>query len=95
MRTFAAWPKGPGGPGGTALTRRGLALCRRHSGLTPGALVLDLGCGDGATLRLLLREGYRAWGLDRIAQPGAAATAACFWPTRPARPWPLAVWTPS
>lgn len=61
-------------PGGTALTRRGLALCRRHSGLTPGALVLDLGCGDGATLRLLLREGYRAWGLDRIAQPGAAAT---------------------
>ena len=36
-------------PGGTALTRRGLALCRLHSGLTPGALVLDLGCGDGAT----------------------------------------------
>lgn len=65
-------------PGGEALTRRGLALCRTRCGLAPGALVLDLGCGQGASLRLLLREGYRAWGLDRTPQPGAAATGRLF-----------------
>ncbi len=48
-------------PGGLALTRRLLAL----SGLSPGARVLDAGCGQGASLDLLRREaGCAAVGLD-------------------------------
>ncbi|MEW6265545.1 MAG: DVU_1556 family methyltransferase [Thermodesulfobacteriota bacterium] len=53
---------GPGPrPGGTELTRRALAVC----GFSAGAMVLDAGCGPGATLTLLDREyGLRATGLD-------------------------------
>lgn len=47
-------------PGGLSVTRRGLALCA----FPPGARLLDLGCGAGATLRLLLALGYRAAGID-------------------------------
>ncbi|MDR2801303.1 MAG: class I SAM-dependent methyltransferase [Desulfovibrio sp.] len=56
-------------PGGMELTRRGLSLCAGHCGLEPSALVLDLGCGAGATLELLLAEGHRAFGLDEDIQP--------------------------
>ncbi|MDR2745365.1 MAG: methyltransferase domain-containing protein [Desulfovibrio sp.] len=52
-------------PGGLDLTRRGLDLCGRHCGLARQARVLDLGCGAGATLKLLTEEGYQAFGLDR------------------------------
>lgn len=54
-------------PGGLTVTRRGLALC----GFPAGARLLDIGCGAGATLRLLRALGYRAVGCDR--QPDAAA----------------------
>lgn len=59
-------------PGGLALTRRGLDLCEKYCGLAPARLpgsarsplVLDLGCGSGASLELLAGMGYRALGLD-------------------------------
>lgn len=54
-------------PGGLSVTRRGLALCA----FPTGARLLDIGCGAGATLRLLRALGYRAVGLDR--QPDRAA----------------------
>ncbi len=47
-----AWQKIPGQvmrPGGLAITERALASCD----LGPGSLVLDVGCGAGATLRYL------------------------------------------
>ena len=48
-------------PGGIALTERALEACS----LSPGARVLDLGCGTGVTLRhLVTRRGYRAAGVD-------------------------------
>ncbi|HYA43327.1 MAG TPA: class I SAM-dependent methyltransferase [Syntrophobacteraceae bacterium] len=48
-------------PGGLELTQRAVAL----SGLRPGALVLDVGCGTGATLRYLTeRCALRAIGID-------------------------------
>ena len=62
-------------PGGTALTVRGLELCRRLCGLAPGGLVLDMGCGCGATLGLLRQAGYRVMGLDRQVQPEAVRAA--------------------
>jgi SAM-dependent methyltransferase len=46
--------------GGTALTRHGLALC----GFSPGARLLDVGCGPGVTLALLRELGYRGIGAD-------------------------------
>ncbi|MDR2573049.1 MAG: class I SAM-dependent methyltransferase [Desulfovibrio sp.] len=52
-------------PGGFELTRRGLALCGQLCGLKRHARVLDIGCGAGATLRLLEKEGYLAFGLDK------------------------------
>lgn len=58
----AAWR-----PGGLFVTRRGLALCA----FPTGARLLDIGCGAGATLRLLRALGHRAVGCDR--QPDAAA----------------------
>lgn len=47
-------------PGGLALTRRALALAE----LPPGALVADLGCGPGATARLLALAGHRVLAMD-------------------------------
>ncbi len=47
-------------PGGVALTARGLDLC----GFSAGQRVADLGCGPGVTVRLLLRRGLRAVGVD-------------------------------
>lgn len=48
-------------PGGLALTERALAFCS----LPPGARVLDLGCGIGATVEHLgMRRGLLAIGLD-------------------------------
>jgi SAM-dependent methyltransferase len=62
-------------PGGLALTRRGLDLCARLCGLEAGALVLDLGCGTGATLHLLHELGYRGLGLDKKTCPAWTGTA--------------------
>lgn len=50
-------------PGGAALTSRALSLLL----LEPEAVVLDVGCGPGETLGLLMRSGYRAYGLDLSA----------------------------
>jgi SAM-dependent methyltransferase len=47
-------------PGGLALTQRALAACD----FAPGARVLDLGCGPGATLSCLAGKALRAVGLD-------------------------------
>lgn len=51
---------GPLRPGGLELTRQGLDRLE----LSPGAWVLDLGCGAGPTLGLLVGLGYQAIGLD-------------------------------
>jgi SAM-dependent methyltransferase len=51
-------------PGGFQLTDRGLAYC----GLAPGARVLDVGCGTGATVHhLRFQHGLWAMGIDRSA----------------------------
>lgn len=55
-------------PGGLDLTRRGLTL----AGLKPGGLVADLGCGPGATARLLAEAGHRVLAFD--PEPGPAET---------------------
>ena len=47
-------------PGGLELTRKGLDLCA----FPPGARLLDIGCGAGASLDLLRALGYEAIGLD-------------------------------
>ena len=60
-------------PGGVALTSRALDRCAASGWLPPGGLVLDLGSGAGATLRLLAERGYRAVGLDKHA--GSAGLA--------------------
>lgn len=62
-------------PGGVELTRRALAWCASGGLLAPGGLVLDLGSGAGATLRLLTQMGYRAVGLDKHAGAGLSADA--------------------
>ena len=62
-------------PGGTALTARALEVCRERCGLAPGQLMLDLGCGCGATVELLHKAGYRVLGLDRQMQPDAVSLA--------------------
>lgn len=56
-------------PGGEALT--GHLLDRL--GLPPGALVADVACGDGASLRLLARRGLLGVGVD--VEPRAVARA--------------------
>lgn len=48
-------------PGGLAVTERALSVISPE----PGAKVLDIGCGPGATLGLLKSRGYAAVGLDR------------------------------
>lgn len=47
-------------PGGVALTRQGIEGCN----LQMGARVLDVGCGAGTTVELLLKEGFDAYGVD-------------------------------
>ena len=49
-----------GHPGGTEHTRHMLSL----AGLCPGASILDMGAGDGETLRYLLEQAYTARGMD-------------------------------
>ena len=61
-------------PGGVALTCRALDTCAANGWLPQGGLVLDLGSGAGATLRLLAERGYRAVGLDKHAGSGSVAT---------------------
>ena len=58
-------------PGGVALTCRALDRCAASGWLRPGGLVLDMGSGAGATLRLLAERGYRAVGLDKHADAAA------------------------
>lgn len=54
-------------PGGVVLTCRALDRCAASGWLRPGGLVLDMGSGAGATLRLLAERGYSAVGLDKHA----------------------------
>lgn len=49
-------------PGGIALTALALERC----GFARNARLLDIGCGAGATLALLLAKGYDVIGLDRV-----------------------------
>lgn len=56
-------------PGGLALTERGLAACC----FAPGARVLDIGCGPGATLARLSGEGLDVVGIDPSARFAAEA----------------------
>ena len=53
-------------PEGEKTTQRLLTM----AGLAEGARVLDIGAGDGETLRLLQAKGLRAEGIDRIAGRG-------------------------
>ncbi len=55
-------------PGGTAHTLRLLERAE-SAGLAPGAGILDLGAGDGGTVRLLRERGYEALGLDLNPAP--------------------------
>ena len=55
-----------GHPGGTEHTRHMLAL----AGLSPGASILDMGAGDGETLRVLRALGYDAEGMDLVPRSG-------------------------
>jgi len=48
-------------PGGEALSRRLIRLCN----FPPKAKVLDAGCGAGATVGLLIEEGFDAVGFDK------------------------------
>lgn len=61
-------------PGGLALTGRILDLCHEDGLLPPGALALDLGCGEGATARFLAARGLRVLALD-ISAPMLRQTA--------------------
>lgn len=55
-------------PGGLVLTRRGLDLWRALCPLAPATLVLDLGCGRGATARFLAAQGLCVVALDPSAE---------------------------
>lgn len=48
-------------PGGLALTGQAVEACA----LPKGSLLLDVGCGTGATLEFLRQRGYRALGVDK------------------------------
>ena len=56
-------------PGGLALTRRGLI----HIPLPAGAVVADMGCGSGESVRHLRGLGHRALGLDKSPVADAPA----------------------
>lgn len=48
-------------PGGLELTKRALSYCR----FSPGATLLDVGCGKGTTIKYLREQyGFKAIGLD-------------------------------
>lgn len=52
-------------PGGLELTREALAFCS----FPPGAALLDIGCGSGATVRYLIEQcGLSALGIDPSAK---------------------------
>lgn len=55
-------------PGGGAVTERALDLC----GAPPGSRALDVGCGPGASLRILAGRGFRAVGCDLAIPPETA-----------------------
>jgi arsenite methyltransferase len=56
-----------GHPGGLELTRRAIEL----AALPAGARVVDIGCGEGESVRLLCALGFRAVGVDPIASEPA------------------------
>lgn len=63
MYEYEAWrslPENAMRPGGTALTRRLLAL----SPIAKHQRILDVGCGVGSTVSYLHKEGYDAVGVD-------------------------------
>ncbi|MDR3355138.1 MAG: class I SAM-dependent methyltransferase [Synergistaceae bacterium] len=58
------WTEAEGGvmrPGGLALTRRLIEL----AGIKKGSGVLDIGCGLGASVNFLRKEGFDAIGVDK------------------------------
>ena len=59
-------------PGGLEMTAHALDLLtsRKDTAFAPGARILDIGCGAGGTLELLLQRGFRAVGLDRDIPSG-------------------------
>ena len=59
-------------PGGAALTNRLLSGC----GLRPGAVVVDVGCGPGASLETISASGHRGIGVDYSPELARAAAAA-------------------
>lgn len=71
-------------PGGMELTERGI----RFSAFQPGAHLLDIGCGRGASVNWLRTQGFSACGLDLSARllaercevdlPLAQAAAECL-----------------
>jgi arsenite methyltransferase len=56
-------------PGGTALTEQLLAW----AAFTPGDVVVDVGCGQGASVELMRRRGLRPIGVDAAAATIAIA----------------------
>lgn len=48
-------------PGGITLTKRSLEFCE----FAPDSILLDIGCGYGATVRFLRANGFISYGLDR------------------------------
>lgn len=52
------------GPGGAQWTKREVDFIEDSLGVEKGAMVLDLGCGDGAHAIGLAERGYRVIGLD-------------------------------
>lgn len=54
----------PAHPGGEAQTLRFLSLAEQLGTLPSGCRILDLGAGDGTTVRLLRERGFEIVGLD-------------------------------
>lgn len=65
-------------PGGLALTQRALTL----AALPPAALLADLGCGRGATARLLSQAGHRVLAVDITPELPAGTAGPGVWPLR-------------